>query len=186
MRCDEFSTSRQIERFVGLDNSVGALNFCREHGIYDELVQWDLGESPLPFRNKEFDVAIASDVIEHLPPKQADNLIAEVERISDLSVLTLSTVPEDEDEHRLRNHHSMDSPGLWLHQSHFSPKKLKRMGYRVRGLQRSRHFMSSRASHILENPFWIVPSLSARILCRKGSIGHKVTQTLENPPLQVN
>ncbi|MCZ6724950.1 MAG: hypothetical protein O6846_01825 [Thaumarchaeota archaeon] len=46
----------------------------------------------------------------------------------------------------------------------------RRMGYEVRGLQRSRSFSQSKISFLLENPFWKLPMLSARIICRKGTI----------------
>ena len=60
---------------VGFDASRTALNLARQRGI--EL--WIAGEGPSPARDREFDVVIAADIIEHII--DTDALLAEIGRM---------------------------------------------------------------------------------------------------------
>jgi ubiquinone/menaquinone biosynthesis C-methylase UbiE len=77
---------------VGPDAREPYLCFCRERRLYDELVRWDLNDLPLPFRDKEFDVVTAIEVIEHLPRATGLQLLREAERVARRRVIV--TTPQ--------------------------------------------------------------------------------------------
>jgi SAM-dependent methyltransferase len=62
-----------------------ALNLDKNPEVNPDIV-YDLEKLPLPFKDKEFDVVFAFDVIEHI--RNVPELIKEVERISKKSVWT--------------------------------------------------------------------------------------------------
>lgn len=59
-----FSWLKQWGRVVGLDPSPEALQFCRQHQAYHDLIQGD--GAALPFQS-QFDLITAFDVLEHIP-----------------------------------------------------------------------------------------------------------------------
>jgi ubiquinone/menaquinone biosynthesis C-methylase UbiE len=73
----------------GLDSSDQALDFCRKRG-FSRLKKGMLGKK-LPFRNKEIDVILMLDVLEHVGNEQ--KALEEIARILKPGGLVIITVP---------------------------------------------------------------------------------------------
>ena len=80
------------KRLVAIDAFKPYLDFCKKHNLYDEFLQFDLTNLPLPFNNMEFDVATCIEVIEHLPKKLGFKLLEELERIAKKVVVTTPSI----------------------------------------------------------------------------------------------
>ncbi len=116
---------RNPKRLVGIDAFRPYLDFCRHHNFYDELYQYDLTTTSLPFNDKEFDVATCIEVIEHLPKTNGLSFINELERIAKRVVITTPNIfiPQK----------TFDSNPFQKHLSIWSTKDFKERGYKVRG-----------------------------------------------------
>jgi len=82
---------REPKRLVGVDVFQPYLNFCKKFNFYDELYCLDLRKLPLPFKSKDFDVVTCIEVIEHLPKKDGEKLLDEIERLAKLVIVTTPT-----------------------------------------------------------------------------------------------
>jgi len=67
------------DSLVGIDISLQNLLFCKEHKIYNLLIRGDIRR--LPFKDKTFDIVLASEVIEHMKKEEGTLLLKELERI---------------------------------------------------------------------------------------------------------
>jgi SAM-dependent methyltransferase len=79
----------QCKRLVGVDMYQPYLDFIKSKGV-TETVKHDLRVTPYPFEDKSFDVVMATDVIEHLHEREAQNLVSEMERIANRTVIILT------------------------------------------------------------------------------------------------
>jgi len=79
---------REPKRLVGVDIFQPYLNFCKKFNLYDEVYCLDLRKLPLPFENKDFDVVTCIEVLEHLPKKDGEKLLDEMERLAKLVIVT--------------------------------------------------------------------------------------------------
>ena len=68
---------------TGIDASKVALSYFRGKSIVGDIEK-------LPFANDSFDVVISTEVLEHLPPKKGDLVLAELERVARKAII-LST-----------------------------------------------------------------------------------------------
>jgi len=117
---------RAPKRIVGIDVFKEYLDFCREMSFYDELYEYDLRKAPLPFEDKEFDVATCIEVIEHLPKKAGERLLEELERIANKVIVTTPNVffPQD----------AYDRNPFQRHISKWSTHDFTKRGYKVKGI----------------------------------------------------
>lgn len=116
---------RACRRLVGVDIYRPYLEFCRLHALYDELVEWDLRETPLPFRTAEFDVATAIEVVEHLEKSEGDALLYELERVAGTVIVTTPN--------RFFQQKAYDGNEWQRHRSIWSARELRARGYVVIG-----------------------------------------------------
>ena len=150
---------RDVDRLVGIDAHGPSLALCRRHAFYDLCVEASLDAGPLPFANREFAVATAVEVIEHLTKSAGLALLAELERVADLVIVTTPCgfMPQGE---------LMSNP-LQRHQSGWTPADFTRRGYTVRGVGgfglfgRQRRFVSSALAPLT----YYLPQLSELLLC---------------------
>jgi ubiquinone/menaquinone biosynthesis C-methylase UbiE len=117
---------RNPKRLVGIDAFRPYLDFCSRHDFYDELYQYDLRQTPLPFSDKEFDVATCIEVIEHLPKNSGVRLLNELERIAKKVVIT---TPND-----FFPQKALDNNPFQKHLSSWSVKDFTKRGYTVKGV----------------------------------------------------
>ncbi len=70
---------------LGLEYSEAALNICRQRGV--EVIRFDLEHDTLP-RHLRGDIAISTEVAEHLPESCADRFVKILCKIADNIVMT--------------------------------------------------------------------------------------------------
>ncbi len=107
----------RMSRVVGLDIEDRLLGVCKNYGCYDELYHVDLTQDQLPFKDKMFDVALLTEVIEHLSKEQGFRILRELERVAKTVVVTTPAIQFDEPSHI----------SLW------TPEDFRSRGYDVHG-----------------------------------------------------
>ncbi len=117
---------REPERIVGIDLFDPYLDFCKNLGTYTEVRKHDLGTTPLPFGDQEFDLSVALEIIEHLPKPAGYRLLDELERVSRTVMLStpnryFSQAPYDENPSQ-------------RHLSRWTVQDLRKRGYSVFGV----------------------------------------------------
>ena len=117
---------REPERILGIDLFEPYLDFCEELGVYTEVAKQDLGRTPFPFKNKEFDLSVALEVIEHLPKPKGQNLLDELQRISKQVMVSTPNHYFHQD--------TYDQNRLQKHLSRWSVQDFERRGYTVLGV----------------------------------------------------
>lgn len=94
----------------------------KTHKLY---VQCDIRK--LPFRRKSFATVLCCHVIEHLERQEGKNLINDMEELADKQVIIVTPPYFSKEGPEARNE------PYQIHKSGWSPKELKKMGYKVRG-----------------------------------------------------
>jgi len=119
---------RTPKRLVGVDIFQEYVDFCKKYTIYDELHCLDLRKTPLPFHDQEFCVATCIETIEHLPKKQGEQLLKELQRIADTVIVsTPSSFFKQPKSHTEHNPHQE-------HVSKWTVEDFKKKGYEVKGV----------------------------------------------------
>jgi 2-polyprenyl-3-methyl-5-hydroxy-6-metoxy-1,4-benzoquinol methylase len=116
---------RACARLVGVDIYRPYLEFCRRHALYDEVIEWDLRKTPLPFRTGEFDVATAIEVVEHLEKWEGEALLDELERVARTVIVTTPN--------RFFQQKAYDGNEWQRHRSIWSARELRARGYEIIG-----------------------------------------------------
>ena len=100
---------RTPKRLVGVDIFQEYVDFCKKYTIYDELHCLDIRKIPLPFKDQEFCVATCIETIEHLPKKQGEQLLEELQRIADTVIVSTPSSffkqPKSHTEHNPHQEH---------------------------------------------------------------------------------
>jgi predicted TPR repeat methyltransferase len=117
---------REPARLVAVEHFDEYIAFMRKHGFYDEIVSHDLRQRPLPFGEKEFDLAVALEVIEHLPKDDGLALLDEMVRISKQSIVSTPNEYYDQPEY--------DANPLQRHVSIYRASDLRKKGFGVIGV----------------------------------------------------
>jgi predicted TPR repeat methyltransferase len=117
---------RNANRLVGIDIWADYLEFCKRFNFYDELYQIDLRKMPLPFGDKEFEVATCIEVIEHLPKLEGERLLDELERIAKNVIVSTPS-------RKFLNENQTEENPFQQHQSFWAINDFKKRGYKVRG-----------------------------------------------------
>jgi ubiquinone/menaquinone biosynthesis C-methylase UbiE len=119
---------RNPKKLVGIDVFPDNIDFCKRYIMYDELHLLDLRQTPLPFQNREFDVATCIETIEHLPKNRGKKLLNELHRVADTVIVsTPSSFFKQPKSHVERN-------SFQKHVSHWTVEDFKKSGYKVRGV----------------------------------------------------
>lgn len=113
------------KRLVGVDIYQPYLDQARRYGFYDELRRCDFRE-PLPFADREFDVAVCCEVVEHLRREEGVQLIQELKRIAKMVIITTPNGYHMQGE--------LDANPFQKHLSGWYVRDLQRMGFKVRGV----------------------------------------------------
>jgi len=152
---------RNPKRLVGIDAFQLYLDFCRYHNFYDELYSYDLKCTPLPFDDKEFDVATCIEVVEHLPKNRGLGLLNELERIAKKVIITTPNISFSQD--------TFDANPFQQHVSCWSVKDFSKLGYQVRGVGDFVPFGRSvkYLSFFLSKFSYLIPTFSETLLAYK-------------------
>jgi ubiquinone/menaquinone biosynthesis C-methylase UbiE len=119
---------RTPKRLVGIDVFPDYIDFCKRYFMYDELYLLDLRQTPLPFKDHEFEVATCIETIEHLPKIHGEKLLEELHRVADTVIVsTPSSFFKQPKGHVERN-------SFQAHVSHWTVEDFKKRGYKVRGV----------------------------------------------------
>jgi hypothetical protein len=117
---------RNPERLVGIDAFSPYVEFCRRYNFYDEVYCYDLRQTPLPFKDKEFDVATCIEVLEHIPKDKGLRLLREMERIAKKVIITTPN--------GYVSQKPLDNNPSQKHVSSWSVKDFIKRGYAVKGV----------------------------------------------------
>lgn len=112
---------------TGIDLYTPYLKLAKESGVYRKVVRSDIRK--IKFRDRSFDVVLASQIIEHLNKKDGLNLIKKLEKISKYKVILTTPkgfVKYDPFE-------VIDDNKLQEHKSGWEIEELKNLGYKVFG-----------------------------------------------------
>jgi predicted SAM-dependent methyltransferase len=55
---------------------------CQLTRVTNDVIEWDVCETPWPFHDKEFDLAFSTAVFEHIPEEHLPKIFAELERVT--------------------------------------------------------------------------------------------------------
>jgi ubiquinone/menaquinone biosynthesis C-methylase UbiE len=104
----------------------------------------------LPFKDKQFDLTLCIDVLEHLPKYTGIKLIKEMQRISKMIIIITPNwkCPQGE----------INGNPFQRHISKWSPNELKKLGFKVRGVRNKLNFPY--IGLILDGLAYIFPEIS--------------------------
>lgn len=114
-------------KVVGVDFYNPSLKKANHRGIYKKVILKDIRK--INFKDKSFDIVLASQVIEHLSKKDALNLIKKMEKIAKFKVIL--TTPRGFIE--FDPFEVNDKNKLQDHKSGWEIDELKKFGYKVFG-----------------------------------------------------
>jgi len=115
-------------RLVGADIFPPYIDFCKKFNLYDEIYLMDLRQTPLPFKNHEFDVATCMEVIEHLHKEYGEKLLDELQRIADTIIVSTPSHYFKQPEYHV------DRNPFQAHVSKWTVSDFRKRGYEVRGV----------------------------------------------------
>ena len=153
---------REPMRLVAVDSFRPYLDFVEKLGIYDSVLQLDVSKSKLPFEEKEFDIVLCLEVIEHLKKEEGLRLLSELERVSRRVIVSTPGM--------FYNQPLYDGNVDQAHLSHYSVKEFEDRGYRVFGVG-NMLFLRRRLPLMSGALGWLTykfPKLSSTIVAVKG------------------
>lgn len=91
-------------RVAGMDVS----DHCYHTRVVNDIIQWDITETPWPFPSKSFDLCLSMAVLEHIPESKLAQISSEMERVCERGLHGISFNADDFD----KTHVTM-RPKLW-------------------------------------------------------------------------
>ncbi len=113
-------TIMKPKHVVGVDLFKEYVKEAKKEKLHNEYVISDIRK--MKFSPKSFDVVLASHVIEHLPSKDTQRFVKDLERIAKKQVIIATPIGK-------MYHPPVDGNTLQLHLSHFFPKDFNILGY---------------------------------------------------------
>lgn len=107
---------------VGVDLFKPYIKICKKNNIHDKYVISDIRK--VNFKDKSFDVVMASQVLEHLNKKDAFALLGKMEAMAGKLVIISTPVGQT-------FYHTDDGNPLQRHKSFFCPQEFKDRGYNI-------------------------------------------------------
>lgn len=170
----EYIRGRRRLFAVGADIFLPYLRYHLTSGAYDGLVRCDVRK--LPFGPGTFDVVFCGEVLEHLEEGEGLRLLASMESVARQQVIITTPVGHC-------HQHAYDGNEYQAHRSAWTPRALRRLGYRVRGsgLQRMGGLIARETSplpewlRLLANAVWMaatpvsyyIPEIGGGMVCIK-------------------
>lgn len=114
-------------KITGIDLYKPSVQLAKTTKAFDHVISKDLRK--IDYKQKSFDLALSSQVIEHLSKKDAISLIKKMEKIARKKVIIATTngyFPYDPIEGK-------DDNPLQVHKSGWSVAEFRKIGYRVYG-----------------------------------------------------
>ena len=118
-------------------------NYWKEaRTVYHDLIKCDIRK--LPIQSSSFDLAIVTDVLEHLTKEDGYGLLKTIEDVARNQVFVFTPVGYSPKE-------SLEDKNPWqAHKSGWHPHELKARGYRVRGMDGARFLYGERREYALD------------------------------------
>jgi 2-polyprenyl-3-methyl-5-hydroxy-6-metoxy-1,4-benzoquinol methylase len=156
---------RSMDRMVGVDAHGPALELCRRHSFYDDVLDFDITSGSLPFGEATFDVVTCIEVIEHVGREDGLRLLDELERVGRYVIVTTPNGFLEQEE--------LAGNPLQRHLSGWTVADFSKRGYRVQGIGGMRIFGEHRrfASSALGPITRYLPRFSELLLCRRTVTG---------------
>lgn len=111
-----------VKKSVGVDLFEPYIRESKRKRIHNRYVLSDVRQMNFP--NESFDVVMALQVLEHLPKKDAWEVLEKMEKIAKKQVIAATPIGE-------MYHPAVDDNKLQLHKSHFNPEEFEKRGYKV-------------------------------------------------------
>ena len=158
---------------VGVDIFELAIREAQRQESHDGYVLCDVQQ--LPFQRKSFDIVLCMEVLEHLERNEGVVLLQTLEEIARMQIIITTPVG-------LYKQDAFNGNLYQQHKSIWSPNELKRLGFKVRGVQiRGINFTTGLLSRLprllripihiawyLAGPFvYFLPQLSGDMICSK-------------------
>ena len=112
----------KVKKAVGVDLFNPYIEEAKQLKTHDEFIIQDVRK--INFKPKSFDIVLSSHVIEHLPKKDALELLAKMEKIARKQIIIASPIGE-------MYHPAVDGNELQIHLSSFTPEEFKKRGYKT-------------------------------------------------------
>jgi len=172
-RVMKFINKRKRFFSVGVDIFEPAIREAQRQESHDGYVLCDVQQ--LPFRGKSFDIVLCMEVLEHLERNEGAILLQMLEEIARRQVIITTPVGQYKQD-------AFNGNPYQQHKSVWSPSELKRLGFKVRGVQiRGTNFTTGLLSRLpkllripihiawyLAGPFvYFLPELSGDMICSK-------------------
>lgn len=109
---------------VGLDIFEPNVKEAKSNKVYRDVIVGDARQ--LPFKDKEFDLSVSIEVLEHLDKEDGEKALAELERVSRETVLITTPVGKSV-------HHAYYGNPYEEHKYIWSLEELKAKGFAIRG-----------------------------------------------------
>ena len=109
---------------IGLDIFKPNVEETKSHKVYQDVIVGDARQ--LPFKDKEFDLAVSIEVLEHLDKEDGEKALAELERVSRETVLITTPIGKS-------RHHDYYGNPYEEHKYIWSLQELKAKGFTIRG-----------------------------------------------------
>lgn len=112
----------KVKKAIGVDLFESYLNEARKYKTHTKLIQADVRQ--INFKPKSFDVVLASHILEHLPKKDALELLAKIEKIARKQVIVATPIGKYHQE-------DLDDNEMQRHLSFFIPEEFEKRGYKT-------------------------------------------------------
>jgi len=171
--------------WVGVDGFGPYIEKCKELKIHNTYIKSDIFKLKLP--PKSFECAIALDVIEHLEKKEGEQFLKQMEALASIKIIIFTPngyVPQK----------TIDENILQKHKSGYSYFEMRKMGFRVFGVNGLQRLRGEQAAYNY-SPRWLwffiseltqfytyfFPKKAYQILCVKtvGAKGARSKKTIQ-------
>lgn len=113
----------KVKFSVGVDLFKPYIDQARKKKIHNEYVIKDIRK--VNFKNKSFDVVMASHVLEHMNEKDAWKVLENMERMAKKQVIIGTPIGA--------HYHPAEDGNIWqLHKSFFAPDEFEKRGYKIK------------------------------------------------------
>lgn len=166
------SSDKSPRLIVGIDIWLPNLKFVKTHKIYDDVILCNAKK--LPFKESQFDLVLACEVLEHLYKSESYAILKEVERVAKRKVIV--TTPNL----RIQQGEKGGNP-FERHKSRWTSAELKKIGYMTYGVGFSffGYFTTDKLKAALSPLGYFFPRMSYALVGEKKMV-KKLSQDFSN------